>query len=121
MFSSTIYVKVYANRLVLRHLERGETLDVTAKTPFTTTRLLVGEFSKAQAQLNALLKTFGRRRFQLFMPKILIQPLEMIEGGLSQVEQRLFLELAYSAGARKAKVYLGHELSDEAVKAQLSR
>jgi len=39
----------------------------------------------------------------------------MIEGGLSQVEERVLRELAAGAGARKVFVWVGHELSDQEV------
>lgn len=119
LFSSTLYVKVYSNRLVLRQLERGENLELTANPAFTTTRLLVGEFSVAQLLLKQAVAALIGKCLQLFGPKVVIHPLEKIEGGLSQIEERLFLELAYGAGAKAAKVYLGPELSDDAVRAQL--
>jgi len=46
---------------------------------------------------------------------MVIHPIEMVEGGLSQVEERMFKELATAAGARKVSVWLGHELSDQEV------
>jgi len=45
------------------------------------------------------------------IPRVLIQPLEMTEGGLSEVEDRLFRELALGAGARKVVIWVGKELS----------
>ena len=41
--------------------------------------------------------------------------MEMIDGGLSQVEERAFIELATGAGARKVVLWIGHELSDQEV------
>lgn len=38
-----------------------------------------------------------------------------INDGLSQIEVRIFQELAIASGARKAKVWVGHELSDSEV------
>lgn len=48
-------------------------------------------------------------------PLVVIQPLEMIEDGLSEVEERVLREVAASAGARKVVVWVGHELSDAEV------
>jgi len=43
----------------------------------------------------------------------------MIEGGLSQVEERVLTEAAIGAGASKVVVWLGPELKDDEVKAKL--
>jgi hypothetical protein len=43
----------------------------------------------------------------------------MVEGGLSAVEERVLLELAMGAGARRSAVHLGPELSDDGVRAKL--
>lgn len=48
-------------------------------------------------------------------PVIIIHPMEMIDGGLSQIEERALMELASGAGARKVVVWVGHELSDQEV------
>jgi rod shape-determining protein MreB len=50
---------------------------------------------------------------------VVIHPLEKIEGGLSQVEERLFHELAVGAGASKVVVWAGAPLSDAEVAAKL--
>jgi hypothetical protein len=52
-------------------------------------------------------------------PGVVIQPLEMTEGGLSEIEERVFRELAIGAGAAKVIVWLGHELSDSEVRGKL--
>ncbi len=52
--------------------------------------------------------------------QILIHPLEMTDGGLCQIEERLFLEFAMRTGASKALVWVGPELSDEEVKEKLN-
>jgi len=44
----------------------------------------------------------------------------MIEGGLSEVEERALREVAMAAGASKVVVWVGHELSDAEVRDMLS-
>lgn len=39
----------------------------------------------------------------------------MVEGGLSEVEERLFRELALGAGARKMALWTGQELRPDQV------
>jgi hypothetical protein len=82
--------------------------------------MLIGEFTAAQQALKAALKNAEKDRLLRLPPQILMHPLEMIEGGLSQIEERIFLELATGAGASKAMVWLGPELSDEEVKRKLA-
>jgi rod shape-determining protein MreB len=53
----------------------------------------------------------------LFSPNsiIIIHPMEKTEEGLSEIEERIFKELAAGAGARKIIVWLGYELGNTEV------
>ena len=115
-FSNTVYIRVSKNRFRLKNIGTGAEADVTPTPGFTTTRLLVGQFREAQALLKeAMGKVIGKGLFTV-SPKVVIQPLEMIDGGLSEIEEWVFRELAVGAGAAKVVVWLGHELSDSEVK-----
>lgn len=46
---------------------------------------------------------------------MIIHPLEMVEDGLSEVEERLYRELAVSTGARNVIIYVGSPLTDTEV------
>lgn len=81
---------------------------------FTTTRLLVGHFKVAEELLTNLIAEVKSRGFFSPQPRLLIQPLEMVEGGLCEIEERVFQELGISAGARHVKVYIGPKLSSQA-------
>ena len=76
--------------------------------------MLVGNFTAAQSCLKSLLAQARGSGFALSVV-VLIHPLEKIEGGLSQVEERLFRELAVGAGASKVLVWIGATLSDSEV------
>ncbi|MBA6390965.1 hypothetical protein H4J38_09285 [Colwellia sp. BRX10-3] len=75
-----------------------------SKEPFTTTRLLIGKFFVAESCLKNAVKEFGAIGFFKRAPKIIIQPHEFLEGGLSEVEDRVLREIALGAGAREAHV-----------------
>jgi hypothetical protein len=82
--------------------------------------MLIGEFSAADHALKLALKQAENGRLLRMPSQIVIHPLEMTEGGLSQIEDRVFREVAISAGASKVEVWVGPELSDDEVKKKLS-
>jgi hypothetical protein len=53
-------------------------------------------------------------------PTIVIHPLEMVEGGLSEVEEKTLTEIGYTLGAVRVIVVTGPELSDSDVKATVA-
>ncbi|MGE5523882.1 MAG: hypothetical protein ACM3SS_09200 [Rhodospirillaceae bacterium] len=119
-FSSNVYVRVNRNQFRLRHIESGTDTTVQSDTPFTTQRLLIGDFTAAERTLKAALKRVVNSRLISISPRVLIQPLEMIEGGLSQVEDRVLREVAIGAGASKVIVWVGSELADSDVTEKLN-
>lgn len=108
-------MKVFKNRFELRHIESGNTITAISPSAFTTTRLLVGEFTEADKSLRKGIKKIYKNQFLATSPIVVIQPMEKTENGLSQIEERTLQELATGAGARKTIVWVGHELSDKEV------
>jgi rod shape-determining protein MreB len=82
--------------------------------------MLVGNFTAANQLLKAALRDILKGPIIAVRPRVLIQPLEMIEGGLSEIEERVLRELAVGAGASKVVVWVGPELSDTQVKQKLN-
>ncbi len=120
LFPNTVYVRVKRNQFRIRHLESGVDTTVPAGMPFTTQRMLIGDFTAAAQALKHALKEVAMGRIHPVAPHVLIQPLEMIEGGLCQIEERIFREIAIGAGASRVVVWVGPELSDFQVKEKLS-
>lgn len=116
MMANTLYVQVRKNVLRIRHIEGNKEREFIPPTPFTTSRLLVGQFAAADALLRKAIKDMlsGRGIF-LVSPIMVMHPVEMVEGGLSEVEERVFIELAKGAGARKVFLHVGRPLSDTEV------
>lgn len=52
-----------------------------------------------------------KNRITAFKPNLVLHPLEMIEGGLSQVEGKVLRELGATFGSPKVIIHLGPELS----------
>jgi actin-like ATPase involved in cell morphogenesis len=115
LLRNTVYVKVTKNQFWARHIEQQKEAIEIALEPFTTKRLLVGEFTTAEEYLRAALKKVHEGKWFSSSPVVIIHPMEMIDGGLSQIEERALIELATGAGARKVVVWVGHELSDQEV------
>lgn len=108
-----IYVKIYENRVHIRNINDRKEIELTATSPFTTERLLVGNFTVAQTLLKKGLKIVMGKKF--FAPTVLMHPIEKVDGGLSQVEERVLKDLAIIAGAQKVFVRVGPELNDNDV------
>ena len=101
--------------MTVRHINTGNEVTETSNASFTSQRLLVGDFTVAEHFLKNLVKKVAPTGWFTPSPKVLLHPIEMIEGGLSQVEERALLELAAQVGARKASIYLGSSINDELV------
>jgi len=115
LFKSHVYVKVYRNKFVVKCLKKNNEIVSYATEPFTTERLLVGDFTNAEKLLKEILKNLYKGSWLAPSPIIMIHPMEMVDGGLSPVEDRVLRELAFGAGGRKVTVWVGNELSDQEV------
>lgn len=113
LFTTDLYVKVRINQFEAKNLstENGWKSAI-APEPFTTERLLVGKFSAAESVLSTLINEIQPKALFKKSPRVVIQPMDMIDGGLSEVEERIFRELALGAGAFKVILHIGKELSD---------
>ena len=115
--SGTVYVRIKRNELIARHIESKT--EASEMATFTTERLLVGQFSGAENVLTKLVKKVIGNTWLKAAPSIVMHPLEMTEGGLSQVEDRVLRELATGAGGNKIKVWVGPVLTYEELKREL--
>jgi hypothetical protein len=114
--SSVLYVRVMRDAMLVRDVVAGKEVRMSAVRPFTGRRLLVGDFPAAEETLKkGMVEVMKGRAWFRPAPVIVMHPLEMIEGGMSQVEARLLYEMAMGAGAAKAIVWSGEPLSDPQV------
>jgi len=89
----------------------GRPYEALPVLPFTTRRLLVGQFDVAEYCLQQGLKRLGENAWLKPGPQLILQPMEMTDGGLSQVEERVIMDMAYGAGAKRVLLWVGGELS----------
>ena len=118
MFTTNLYVRIGIDRIRVRNAAGGDTVEQISKVPFSHPRMLIGNFTEAQAAVKAAVAEAKGSGF-LKSLRIVMHPTEVVSGGLSQVEERVLHELALGAGAGKVAVWVGAELSDEAVRAKL--
>ncbi|OLU31140.1 hypothetical protein BVH03_08860 [Pseudomonas sp. PA15(2017)] len=119
--ANTFYLRIACNHLHLTHLESARVTVLEADPPFSNQRLLVADFSIADRLIAKTVQGLMPKRLTFLnaAPKLLIQPLERLEGGLSQVEERILMELGMGAGARKVVVHVGEILDAAGVRSRL--
>lgn len=114
LFTEKLYVKISRNRFEIMKVSGDLAIEVVSPAePFSTSRLLIGEFGLAERHLSDGIKKVLPKRFLKKSPEILMHPLEMIDGGLSEVEERILREMALGTGAHKVEIWLGGELTPQ--------
>lgn len=114
LFITDLYIKIRENRLEAKNLsDNGGWKTLCPEQTFTTERLLVGTFSVAEPALTQLVKSVTQDGFLRRAPRMIIQPMALVDGGLSEVEERILKELALGAGASKVVIHVGLELTDD--------
>ena len=100
-----IYIKVMRDKVEVTNLNTGETATESARESFSSTRNIVGKFNMAENTIKSAFQKLNIKR-GLFPPsmKVLIQQMEGIEGGFSDIEKRALRDLAEQVGANT--VYL---------------
>jgi hypothetical protein len=116
LFSRIVYLKIYRNRYEITLPDKQDVhTSVQPSVPFSTPRLLVGQLHAAAVCLEQAVKEAYGWSLPMMGPVLLIHPCEMVEGGLSEVEDHALRELAFMAGADKVAIWLGDALTMEQV------
>ncbi|HBE9080937.1 MULTISPECIES: YjaA family stress response protein [Serratia] len=118
---SLFYLQVRRNHLTLKSLDTQKS--AARVGPFSTQRLLIGQFFIAEYCLHNLVPQFfpgfiNQLKRRHFRHDIVIHAMEMLEGGVSQVEQRILQEITVASFPKGYhSVYADpHPLSDDRVK-----
>lgn len=107
----SIYIKIKRNHVEVTDLDTGETVSQQAVQPFSSVRNVVSSFNPANETIQSALEKLGLKgRSFLAKMNILIQQLEGLEGGLSDIEKRALRDLAEMAGANKVYILEQSEL-----------
>ena len=109
-----LYIKVYKNKLIIRHiLKKLETEQLLTETFTSAVNLIEEQYNKIETQLKEGVDRHFKHKWYLPRPVVLIHAMGTQVEELSKEESDLFKELAFSVGARKVFVVTGPELSDE--------
>lgn len=103
-FATNLYVKISANKFEAKNLSYNEDNHwqvLHALAPFTNDRLLVAHFVKAETVLQPFIKQLLPKSLIPKSFRILVHPLSHIEGGLSDIEERV-LNLKSAVESRKS-------------------
>lgn len=101
----SLYIRIYSDYIEIRHLERNIDIKRNAIDRFSNSRLILAEYYVAENfLLNLINELYKGQKIRLSF-QILIQPIGEIDGGLSQVERRAFLDLGEHIGGRKVVLY----------------
>jgi hypothetical protein len=116
IIGSTLYVRIRKDEFQVRHVESGREVRRRGDAPFSTSRLLIGDFVAAADSLERAFRDvrYGPRYFSA--PVVVMHPLELNEGGFSPVERRVLHELAAHAGGKRTVIWEGRELADAEIK-----
>jgi rod shape-determining protein MreB len=79
--------------------------------PFSHPRLLVNDFEVAEKILQHAFRELHKDKFIAPSPRVIFQPMEKLEGGITGIENRVYSELCLGAGAREVYIHTGSELS----------
>jgi rod shape-determining protein MreB len=114
MATSFGYVKIYKNRIVFQFPSENKTVEKVGE--FSHPRMLIGKFQEAENLLKHALKSTYPSKFIKPSLVLIIHPKEILEGGISEIEERVLMELGLGAGARQVKIWQGHDLSTDEIR-----
>jgi len=101
----SLYIRIYSDYIEIRHLEKNIDIKRKAIDRFSNSRLILAEYYVAENFLLNLIKELYKGERIKSSLQILNQPIAIIDGGLSQVERRAFLDLGEHIGGRKVIIY----------------
>lgn len=90
------------------NLRLDKSLEVT--NPFSHPRLLIADFNRAEKVLMQGMREVNPAKFIAPRPVVIIHPVDKLEGGLTDIECKVYRELALSAGAVEVYLHVGKEL-----------
>ena len=101
------YIKLFINRIEILDLTTGKKYSEKSDLEFNNTRLLIADFDKAQSFFK---RVFKQSDLSTRNSVGIIQQMEMSEGGLSDVEKRVLLEVFSAVGL--SQIHIDQSLTE---------
>lgn len=90
-----VHVKIYPDKIEIINLKTGQSAVKTALMRFSSPRLVVADYNKAEQLCRDVVKELGLAKGNL---KVLIQQMQLFEDGLCETEKRVMRDLAEQIG-----------------------
>lgn len=95
------YIRIYKNKIEVKNLKTGQSITRVSAKEFSSNRLLLADFEVAEQFFRTVISEFSGSKLFTRSLKVAMQPMELIEGGLSPTEKRAFRDSAEHIGAIK--------------------
>jgi rod shape-determining protein MreB len=105
------------NRTILAIGSKARIAGGVSVNPFSHPRLFVYEFEVLEKLFQHAFSVVSKSRVIAPAPIVVIHVVEKLEGGLTDIEKRVLLEAAFSAGAYDVKIWDGPELTNQQLQA----
>lgn len=99
--SDIIHLKIYTNKVNLRVLDKSLEIIETSALPFSSDRLVLSDYLVAESFIISLIEKLSQQKKITKRIQFYIQVMEKMEGGISPVEERSFLDLGEHCGGYK--------------------
>ena len=116
-----IYLQIWQNKISIRTVGESGGKCAEERGPFSSSRSLVGDFDLAVETVRKTAFHIAKGNPGVYRWRAVIHPMEMAEGGLSQVEERVLHEVFFSVMDGSEQIHLGSQLSDHEVLALLDK
>lgn len=110
-FTPVGYAQIFKNRIRLSVPATGTVVEEIGE--FSHPRSLLGQFSVGEQTLARALARAYPARFLKPRPFLILHPKEIVDGGLTEIEERALAEMGLGAGALRVKIWQGADLSLE--------
>ena len=104
---ASIYVKIFPNKIEVTNLLTDESITRESTQHFSTKRLLIADYNTAELLLRSVLEDLKILKKFTFGAKFIIQQMELLEGGLAEVEKRAMRDICEQAGASEVYIIEG--------------
>jgi rod shape-determining protein MreB len=115
LFTPVGYVQLYRNRVVLSVPSKGIVVEETGD--FSHPRSILGQFLAGEQTLARAVTAAYPGRLLKPRPALIVHPKEVLDGGLTQIEERALTEMALGAGAFQVAIWQGPDLDPAQVAA----